>query len=220
MKYNRHKKEIQRITEFKEAFIAYTLIDQQRYPTNEDNVKQLELREKLDNLNGEVSMYVHKAGISASITYTPPPIIGGYVRNIDFFSNLFNLDTFSIPPQSVIDSLDRALGNYNIYNQRFIKKIINPFHWLGELIRIPFYLARFAGFDEQKIELSLFGKLYKFILSFILYCAALLQILSLLGVDTKIDFSTIWNKKNDTKSIQLKDTNPKTTEHSTGSPLK
>jgi hypothetical protein len=185
--FKRHQKEQQLITEFKEAFMAYTLLDRKDYLTDAEKELQFKLREKLNNMNGEVGLYVHKAGISASITYTPPPMIGGLVRNIDFFSNLFNLSQFSIAPQLVVDSLDRAIGNYNVYNNRFTKKLINPIYWVGELIRVPFHIAHFAGFDENKLEFSLFGKIYKFTSSILIFIATILTILNYVGINTKLN---------------------------------
>ena len=76
----------------------------------------------------------------------------------------------------VLDMLDRAEGRYNLLIKRRIYRLLNPLFWIGEIIRIPFYILKFAGFDSVKIELSLFGKIYKGIVGLVAFIVGLIKI--------------------------------------------
>lgn len=119
-------------------------------------------------------------GVSHTITYTPPPIIGGYIRNIDVIGNIFDLWQFEVPSSHVFDSTDRAIGVYQREGVRLRKKILNPFYWLGLLVvwflRLPFRFLTAAGFNGAKIEGSMFGKLVKLALGLVPLTAAALEI--------------------------------------------
>lgn len=64
-------------------------------------------------------------------------------------------------------------------------QVFNPFFWtewlLHKFLRIPFAILAAAGFDSEKAEHSLTGKLIKAIMGFVVFLAALLQALYYLG---------------------------------------
>lgn len=180
---NRYQHEIQIISIFKETWIEYCIL-QHKYPTSsEDNQKIAALREVLNTSMGEVEYIVREAGVSTGVYYSPPPAIGGVAGFIDYFLNLFQLKQFSIDPQMIVDCLEQAIGKYNFEQKRFRRKLFNPLYWIGEIIRIPFHLLSFAGFNAQKFEFSFIGKSYKFIVSIITVAWTIIEMLNFFGIN-------------------------------------
>ena len=113
----------------------------------------------------------------------------GQIENFDVphrpneFSN-YDLSFHDIFKDSInnlrhhIDSLEQVIANYQYHQNEFKLKRFNPIYWIGEFVRIPFHLFSFAGFDINKIEFSLFGKLWKLIISVLIVLAALAGILN------------------------------------------
>jgi len=114
------------------------------------------------------------------VIYQPPPLIGGYVQNVDVIADMFELWTLKIQPHVVFDCVDRAVGSYERESQRLFRGIFNPLYWIGALLvwllRLPFRFLTAAGFDGAKIESSLVGKIAKVVLSLIPLLAAALKI--------------------------------------------
>ena len=84
---------------------------------------------------------------------------------VDVMDNLFNLRGFDIPPQFVIDVLDRGIGAY-LSNQRVaLWRTVNPVWWIGQLLswvaEIPFYLMAGAGFDAENAKKSTWGRIMR-----------------------------------------------------------
>ena len=166
--FNKYNKQIQTISEFKKLF-------QQYHSSSSKEELKISLREKLNLLSSEISYYVEKAGMS-SYAYNP-----SNKYPIEFFSNLFILQQYHVTPQQVCDVLDQTIGKYKLLQKLFHKKLINPIYWIGEIIRVPFHIASFAGFDIKKIEFSWIGKTYKLIASFFVLLAAIVTILTYFG---------------------------------------
>jgi hypothetical protein len=124
------------------------------------------------------------AGVNPSIRYTPSPAVGGYIQNIDLVQNIFNLHRFHIASNNLLDFVDRAIGIYENNSGRAFRRAINPFFYLGlafDLVaRIPFVLIGRAGFNRQKAEESLVGRLIKGAIYIITALASLLTVLQLL----------------------------------------
>jgi hypothetical protein len=179
MKFDR---EIKVITEFKTAFQHYLLLDYQETLSDEDATSKLELREKLNLHVVEVDDYVKKVGIPTLYSHMPHRMATTIINDISVLSNIFYLGQFNISPQVVIDILENAIGVYKYHQNEFKRKRFNPIYWIGETIRLPFYLSSFAGFDIKKIESSIFGKLWKFTVSIILFLAALVTIFNFCNI--------------------------------------
>ena len=125
------------------------------------------------------------SGINPSITWSPPPAIDGYVRNIDLVQNIFNLDRFQITGNKVLDFVDRSIGIYEANHRSAALRVINPFFYLGLLFEaiseLPFVAIAKLGFNRQKAESSAIGRLVKGVLYLVTVTAAFLTVLELLG---------------------------------------
>ncbi|OGQ04710.1 MAG: hypothetical protein A2W61_05950 [Deltaproteobacteria bacterium RIFCSPLOWO2_01_44_7] len=160
-----------RLIEFKKIYLEYLTLSSEDYPSgSEDKQRISELRSTINKAVPVIIRHVNDVGGSTSI-YSAN--IGGLSGEFNLFANIFHN---AFDHQRVLDLLDRAIGRYDYIIENQWKKWINPLYWIGELIRIPFYLLRFAGFDATKVEMSIFGKLYKVIVSFVALFGGLIKI--------------------------------------------
>jgi hypothetical protein len=149
-----------------------------------------ELRERINKALPEAVKSCYRVGQSVSVSYNHPAY--GISGNVNVLENLFALDRQQIPVNKAIDYLDRAIGEYERQLPRLRRQSWNPFYWLRLgflwLIGFPFRILGAAGFDARAVEQSLFGKMLKatvgFLVTFVVFLAALLQALSLLGFPT------------------------------------
>ena len=148
--------------------------------------KAIELRPQINKLMNKAQITLLTAGWSPHLIVTPPPAIGGYRQNIDVLMNMFDLHNHQIPEDHVFDFIDRAIGNYEQDESAAKLRTWNPFFWLGLvfdwLASFPFRLLGRAGFDAQKVEQSVAGRLLKAFIYVIEGLAALLTVLQLTGL--------------------------------------
>ena len=134
----------------------------------------------------EVHDIVLYSGINPSITWTPPPAVGGYRQNIDLIQNIFNLHAFRVEPNNILDFLDRSIGIYESNRIPSLLRALNPLFYIGlifdALVEIPFIFIGKLGLNREKAESSLIGKLIKGVLYLITVVAAFLTILQLLDL--------------------------------------
>ncbi len=150
----------------------------------EDEAKQA--RTDINLILHDVHKIIVYSGVPTIVQYTPPPVVGGHIQNLDVIKNMFILHQFQIGKEAVTDILDRSIGIYQSDQSSCFRRTINPFWWIGKLITwivsLPFKLLGTIGFDQKKAEDSLIGKIIKGLLYIITVFAALLEILDLLGL--------------------------------------
>ena len=114
----------------------------------------------------------------------------GFEGQINLITNLFNLDSQRISTSMVFDLLDRAIGDYERLDTRLRGQSRNPFYWIHlaffALLGLPFRILGVAGFDSRAMEQSLVGRPLRSVVGFVIFLAALLQVLSLLGLPTSL----------------------------------
>jgi hypothetical protein len=143
-----------------------------------ENAKAQKARQEINRMLDDLALSFALLGIDPSLTWTPPPMMGGYVQHIDVIMNLFGLWRFEISPAIVFDNTERAIGAYERECRKLRRKLFNPVYWLGLLIvgvlRLPFKLLGAAGFNAARVENSLFGKLTKVCVGTVLFFAAVI----------------------------------------------
>lgn len=164
-----YEKEIATIEEFKKIYREFIELGGQPVhdedfwlgltPPPPNPARLLELRQELNLRLSAVGHFLRACGTPTSVFHSPAPIRGGIAGNIDLFGNIFNLETYEIEPIIVFDALERGLGTYKFLLDQYRRKRWNPLWWVGQIIRLPFVLLRWAGFDGSKIEGSLMGKI-------------------------------------------------------------
>lgn len=181
--------------EFRENIITY--FNNARYDDFDrafhENETALNTRSKINETVHEVHDIILYSGISPVITYTPPPMIGGYRQEIDVLTNIFNMHRYEIGPNDLLDFIERSIGRYKSDKTNSIIRTINPFFWFGQfldlIVSIPFRFLKKAGLSSKAIEESLIGKIAKFILYVASLFASVLTILQILGLlDKSINF--------------------------------
>jgi hypothetical protein len=125
-------------------------------------------------------------GYSFSLEYVHPG--HGVQRHVNVIENLFNLDAQQIPASKAFDYLDRVIGEYERLQARLRKQSWNPFYWLRlgflAVLESPFTILGAAGFNAKAIEQTIAGRVAKLVVGVVIFAAALLQVLSLLGLPT------------------------------------
>lgn len=102
------------LTEFCNDVVPYFDNSKSHWQVEEriENPKAQEARERLNRILHDVGNILMRAGVPTGVQYTPPPMIGGYIQNIDIILSLFDLDQYEISSKRVIDVVDRSLGVY------------------------------------------------------------------------------------------------------------
>ncbi|MHB1516272.1 MAG: hypothetical protein ACYCVY_11325 [Acidiferrobacteraceae bacterium] len=144
-----------------------------------------EARVDINRAMREIHDIIRCTGINPSIQYTPPPMVGGYIQNIDLVDNIFNLHPFRIAHTSLIDVIDQAIGVYERNRRAAQLRAINPLFYIGHafawVARLPFVFIGGVGFNRQRAEESVVGRVVKGIVYLITALASLLTVLHLLG---------------------------------------
>lgn len=152
------------------------------------NAKQL--RSKINQSINIIASIVESSGVSAIINWSPPPDIGDYTRNIHLIKNIFRLGDFRIGYDTVIDNLDQAIGVYKSNTIWSAIRIINPFFYLNLIFvcisNLPFLAIGKMGFNRNRAESSLLGRLTKALIYMLSAFASLLTIIEVFGGLDKI----------------------------------
>ena len=182
-----NKRRVNILVDFRKLIIKYfdnTKLDWMEKELEENEIANA-TRVKINRILDEVHSIVIFAGLNPSIRYTPPPAIGGYIQDVNLIHNIFIIHRFDIPPDSLLDFIDRAIGIYENNSRSSFFRTINPLFWIGIIFdfiaRLPFNLIGRIGFNSKKAEESLLGKIIKGILYLITVVASFLTILHLLG---------------------------------------
>jgi len=144
--------------------------------SNKQRSEMEDICEKLTLTAVEVNKYIIEVDIDILIETGPR------YNNIRLnpFINFPNLVRLDVPIDILVDFINMAIGQYEIKIENRKRNRFNPLYWIGELIRIPFHIAKFAGFNSKKIELSLFGKIYKFLFGVMLFIIAVYELCDIL----------------------------------------
>lgn len=183
-----NERRLNELAEFRGLIITY-FNNSQRHWSNEEPTEQAmatEARVAINRAMDEVHDIIRYSGIDPSITYTPPPMVGGYRQNIDLVRNIFNIHRFQISPQTLLDFIDRAIGVYHRDARAAVFRTINPFFYLklvfNWIARLPFVLLGNVGFNGKKAEASFLGRISKGLIYLITVLASLLTVLHLVDL--------------------------------------
>lgn len=139
-----------------------------------------EIRNQICKDLGALSFYARGSGIN---TYTNLPSRG----NVDLFANIFDQDLAN--PRKVVDRIYNAIGNYELLQREWKRKIVNPLYWFSSLIRLPFIVLRYSGVNISNLEKSALSKTYKIFMSFFLNISALVGLLAYFGITFEVVLS-------------------------------
>lgn len=106
---------------------------------------------------------------------------GSILIELNLIDNIFQKVSGSTTP--TLDLIDRIYGYYDNLRRTNLRKLKNPFFYIGEIIRIPFYIVEFAGFNGKKIESSIWGKIWKAMAGLVIFFEALLSLIDILNIE-------------------------------------
>lgn len=187
-----------KLIEFRNSIVDYfnncSFDEWSRHFSENENARSI--RSNLNQNLPYIEDIVNGADVTTYITYTPPPIVGGYRQNINLVANIFHLHQFEIEPTYLLDVVDRAIGVYKSDQKKSLVRTFNPFFWVGILldlvVSIPFTLLGKAGLNTKAIEESILGKISKFILYIVSLIAGIITIAQPLGwLDRLKNFITL-----------------------------
>ncbi|HXN51522.1 MAG TPA: hypothetical protein VN943_06255 [Candidatus Acidoferrum sp.] len=176
--------ELRHFRELVQSYFAGTGFDTRGRRHASESV--IPLRTDINKMIPESVRSCYRVGQGLSVSYLDPST--GYNGSINLIENLFSLDRFRIPVSKAIDYLERTIGIYERELVKLRRASWNPLYWfkLGFLwvIGFPFRILGAAGFNASALEQSLGGKIVKALVGFVVFIAALLQAISLLGLPT------------------------------------
>lgn len=151
MLYWECKRRLTELREFRSLVVTYFSNRSFARPLN--TIHENETAHKARN---EISLRMNEAirsclliGESLSVFYSPPPVRGGPSGTLNLVQNMFEVHNFRIPAARVIDSLDRAIGDYERLQNDLSRSRWNPFYWLwlafAQLLGFPFRVLGVAG---------------------------------------------------------------------------
>ena len=172
--------------EFRELIIEY-------FNNHSNTVAAHVARNKINRFMNEVHSIVIQSGTNPVLTWRAPPTAGGYSVNFDLIANIFNLDDYFTEYDLVLDLIDRSIGIYESNTKWARFRIFNPFYYIGLVFdfvsRLPFIALGKLGADQQRMEMSVFGRLIKGVLYLIQIAAALIRYIPVLGfLDARQEF--------------------------------
>ena len=181
-----NRRRVRLLQDFRNTIIDYFNNSHVDYNFNrvESKIAQA-ARVKINHLMKEAHALMIAAGVIPVVRWSPPPALGGYIKNIDSISDVFHLHRHQMDARVALDFLDRSIGVCDSDYKRARIRTLNPFFYfwlfLDWISLIPFKFLGQFGFDGEKLERSTFGGLFKgtikVVCGFIGTFAAVLQIL-------------------------------------------
>ena len=151
-----------------------------------ENETAKEYRSKINLILNQVHAYIIFSGVKTTIYYSPPVTTGGIAGQVDLLHNIFNFHNLQLDSKQLMDSIERSIGIYENDRVQSIIRTFNPFFWIDFVFtyfsRIPFKIIGSIGFNQNKLESSILGKIIKMILYLIMVFSAFLTVLDKLNL--------------------------------------
>ena len=182
---------LEMLYEFRNLFVNYyNNVESVSFLQVQPNEEGIQSRHKINKNLDRIRECMYLSGYNTEIIYTDAPAIGGRRQIFSLLENMFELSRYQIDPNMLLDQIEQAIGKYENNRIKSIKRTLNPFFWLNEIIAfvigLPFRLLISARLiDESTMETSRFFAAVKSIFVFlgmlITYTAGFLGIADKLG---------------------------------------
>ena len=134
----------------------------------EKNDNYRRLRGNISKSTLKVSQIAFKHNVPIIWKSYPAPAVGGPILDINMvYAILFDNSHGGIERSLILETLLKIEGACEEHLNVEFKKLINPLHWVAfiftSVIRIPFMILKSSGFNIEKIEDHLWGKIFKLI---------------------------------------------------------
>ena len=177
-----NKRRLNKLFEFRQLIFTYLNNSRVEWITDTriEEVTAHEARVKINRAMREISSMIFQSGIVPTLHWIPPATVRGHAVKVNLIDNIFRLDELFIDPRHVLDVIDNSIGIYESNVKWARIKIFNPFFYIGLMFdfisRLPFIALGKLGADQQRMEMSVFGRLIKGVLYLIQIAAALIGI--------------------------------------------
>lgn len=94
-------------------------------------------------------------------TYTL--ILRGTSTPVCIFDSILSPGYEPMPRREILDYLNKMIGSLENNKRKAIYTLINPLAWLSFILKIPFWIIKQTGFNVDKVEDHLIGKLIKLV---------------------------------------------------------
>lgn len=129
---------IERLVEYTNLVINWSNNVERDFLTTSETNKSLEYRNQISRMMPEIYEIILSSGVPHIIENT----FQGRSTTIELVNNIFNFHRQQLSVQYLIDCLNQAIWVYENDRASSIIRTINPFFWIGKLIRfivaIPF----------------------------------------------------------------------------------
>ena len=124
-------------------------------------------RKEINKLIDKAHLYIIATGFSTKAINLET------VRELDLVLNIFNLGKLHIGHRSLLDTIERAIAKYENDKKSAILRTYSPLFWIAllidSLVSLPFEALGKVGFNQNRIEFSFMGKLFKYAFYIISY---------------------------------------------------
>lgn len=152
----------------------------------QENETARRARRKINLMSNRVSRWAAATGHDSEVFYREAPMHGGRAYPIHMIANVFNLSKLRLEPRALADILENAIGVYQDDAARALVRTFNPLFWVGRLFdavaSLPFTLLGRIGFNQDKAEASVLGRIIKSALYLVQVAAAFLAVLDKLNL--------------------------------------
>jgi len=146
-------------------------------------------RKEINKLIDKAHSYIIDTGVSTQVINSPAPITGRGSHYADLVLNIFNLINMHIGHRPLLDLIERAIAKYENDNKSAILRTYNPLFWItlfiDWVVSLPFETLGKVGFNQNEIEASFVGKLFKYVFYVISYLS--LAVLAHVFISTLIE---------------------------------
>ena len=147
-------------------------------------------RKEINKHIDKAHSYIIATGVPPGFTYYPAPITGRKAVYTDLVLNIFNLIAMQTGHRPLLDVIERAIAKYENDKKSAVLRTWFPIFWFALFIdwvtSLPFeFLGKF-GFQQNKLETSKGGRIFKFLFSLFIYIEAFLNILRMTGYLPKL----------------------------------
>jgi len=130
--------------------------------------KAKQVRSEINRILDKSREAILSTRIPIYIRRHPAPAVGGFLQDIDLLNNMFGQYANGELSEYLFDCIERSIGKYEHDRTASIIRTVNPFFWLNKIIMIivsiPFKIIGKFGFNQEKAEASIPGRISQFIL--------------------------------------------------------
>lgn len=131
----------------------------------ENEIAKIE-RKEINKHIDKAHLYIITTGISKKVINYAVPITGWKSYYVDLVLDIFNLIEIGVDHRLLLDIIERAIAIYKKDSRKAKQRTYNPLFWMvlliDYLVSLPFETLGKVGFNQNKLEASFLGKLFKY----------------------------------------------------------